>query len=165
MRGQSGNGRNQTYRYYWIKENKIRIKCEELDKFIVDETKHRFQDNVSFDHMVEDAFKRRQLELPKVEKEINRLKREIVRLEDSKRGYLEQLKSPPKDRSQAFFDLVIEGVTENQQERERALADLVHAESAKAEIQKKNGLIDVKKSGQNLLAGFDKLTPPRSGKQ
>jgi hypothetical protein len=79
--GQNGTGRKEVHRYYYNPKQKIRIRCDELDPFIMNEVRERFSNVAQFDEMVEAAIRRRQAQLPKIESDIREAEREIEDLE------------------------------------------------------------------------------------
>jgi DNA invertase Pin-like site-specific DNA recombinase len=79
--GQAGKGR--AYRYYFNKENNIRIRHDEIDKIVVKDIRQYFLDQKQFSVMVENAVKLRQAELPKIDQHIRNLTKQLERLEQA----------------------------------------------------------------------------------
>jgi DNA invertase Pin-like site-specific DNA recombinase len=146
-------------RYYYNQKNKIRLRGDDLDPFILKEVKQRFLDHEKFEAMVQAAIKRRQIELPSVERRIAELERQLVKLGESdiklRALLLDDGGGSPNNEVMDWLSPQVEDMTRQRRQLEAELEDLSRQRN---EVLRKSGLVDLQKSVKELLDRFEDLT-------
>ena len=155
--GQPGKGLQ--YRYYYNKQHKIRIRCDEIEPFVMHEVKIEFESDERFSTLVEDAIKRRQSELPKVESQIRQIQKRLKDLVKTSAELRDQLTNKDRRGQPGFMDWLagqVETVTFDQGKFQLELEAL---ERVKQELLRTSGLGDLQGQVKKLLGRFESLSP------
>ncbi len=151
-------GKNREYRYYYNKKNKIRIRCDELDPIIIRRFKSYVKDHDLYQGLVQQAIRRRQTNLPKVDAQIQTLRKALADLDDGEAKLRGELFKPGQ-KGDGFMPWLEEQVSETKKQREQKLRDLDALERARKEVLEQAGLSDLDKLLKEFMDGFDDLTP------
>lgn len=154
--GELGKGRNQDYRYYRNYKHNIRIRCDEIDKVITMRIKSYFSNNQHFEQLVAEAIRKRQSDLPKIERELKSSIKKLAGLEAKENELREKLLN--NSGGDAFFSWLEKQVESIHLDRDSLEFQLSELENYKANIMEKSGLVDLRKTIQEFVSSFERLT-------
>ncbi len=155
--GQPGKGLQ--YRYYYNKKNKIRIRCDEIEPFIIREIRQEFGSDDRFSAMVESAIKRRQTELPKVVYQIKSVQKRLAEVLETSSELRNQLTDKERRSQHGFMDWLSEQVGSVTAEQSKLQLELESLERIKSELLRVSGLEDLQSQVNKLLGRFNKIAP------
>ena len=154
--GQPGKGLE--YRYYYNKQHKIRIRCDEIEPMILKEIKASFLNNEEFTHLVGEAIKRRQTELPKIESQIKEAQKRVKELDRTNNELRSQLSNPERRDKAGFMDWLAREVEKMNKEYELAVSSVEMLERVKSELLRTSGLDNLQTEAKKLLDRYDKVS-------
>lgn len=111
-----------------------------------------------FSSLVQDAIKRRQSDLPKVETKIGELQRQLRQLSENEAVLSTQLIESGAGDKAAFMGWLEKQVTQLQQSREQKTTELEAMERYKAEIMRRSELDSLEDAVKRFRDRFDQLT-------
>ncbi len=150
--GQAG----KDIRYYWNQKQRLRIHCDAIDELVIKEIKSHVADNDRFKKLVEDAVKRRQVDLPKVDDEIRLVQKTLTELNQKDQQIRDRLLgSELTDSLVKWLSNEVDQMTKDKKSKE---AELVQLQKRRAEILDESGLRDIQGQIKKALQGFDGLT-------
>ncbi|HRK09157.1 MAG TPA: recombinase family protein, partial [Pseudobdellovibrionaceae bacterium] len=144
-------------RYYFNPTQKLRIRCEELDRTIITEVKKQVHDDSRFAELVEASVKRRQIDLPKVEDEIRAPQKSLDELEDKNQKLSARLLAA-ESLDDNLMRWMSDQVVALQNAKQFKIRELESLKNKRSEILDESGLRDIQKQVKKALQGFDGLT-------
>lgn len=156
--GEIGRGNGGEYRYYRNSSNDIRIRSDEIDPIICTRIKTYIQNHVEFEKLLETAIRQRQMELPKLDTQMNQISKELEKIEQAETDLRDKLLDSSQ-RSEPNFMKWLEGqVNQLEGQKKQKAKELEMLERVKADILRKAGLVDLKVTIQEFIDDYDKLT-------
>ncbi|MBF0315285.1 MAG: recombinase family protein [Oligoflexia bacterium] len=169
LTGQSAEGRVGTiHRYYGNTapsggggtKCKLRVRCDELDKAIIDRIKSYLINSKTFEQMLETALKRRQLDLHKIESNLSSYRGKMAELEKKEQDLQEQFLNMEnrEKRSGEFLDWIEAQVKNVAKDKERYQGEVQYLEGLKRDIIEQTGLDNIRVLVKDFVNRFDTLT-------
>lgn len=153
-----GPGKGREYFYYYCKGDGPNIRCDEIEKLVIDRIKAYFKGNEIFARLVENAIKKRIEELPKLDHEISLVQNALQSLEDENNSLRAELKEKAKRERPGFMDWLekeVEKINDQKIKRDQELNILFNA---RADLMKKSGLENLEKTAIEFIERFEQLT-------
>lgn len=152
-----GPGKSRQYFYYYCKGPGPNLRCDELEKIVIERVKTYFKGNDIFARLVENAVKKRISELPKIDHEISRIQKELKDLDDESQELRDQLKEKAQRSKPGFMNWLEEEVEKIKTQRikkEQELGILLHA---RIDLMQKSGLESLEKTASEFINKLDEL--------
>ncbi len=149
--------KDRQYRYYHNREKNIRLRCEETDQIIIKRLKSYLRDDHQFGALVENALRQRDTAIGEIEREIKLKQREVASI-DSEDSLLTSELIGHLRSGGATANWLDEKVTTLRNKKEQWDSQLQLLESQRQNLLNQGGLLDLKKSINEFIEGFDKLT-------
>ncbi|MBI2601911.1 MAG: recombinase family protein [Deltaproteobacteria bacterium] len=150
--------KERQYRYYYNKENKVRIDCSRLERHVKALVRENFSSIERFQRMVEDGIRRLHSDVPKIEARIRILNTRMDGIEGEDRE-LQQSFDASKLSDPTYASWLKERIKTIGQRREEARTELAILEKNRIEITKKRGFRSLQNEVQFYLGvGFENLS-------
>lgn len=153
-----GPGKGREYFYYYCKGDGPNIRCDEIEKLVIDRIKAYFKGNEIFARLVENAIKKRIEELPKLDHEISRVQNALQSLEDENNSLRAELQERPKRERPGFMDWLEKEVLKINDQKIKREQELNILFNARADLMKKSGLENLEKTALEFIERFEQLT-------
>ena len=157
----SGEGaKSSEHRYYNNRKHKgLRIRCDEIDPFVINLVKDQFLKHEKFEQMVKDSVRLRETKVPALQAELKGYENQLAetrRQEDILRQRLVESLSQPM--STAFEELLSKEAETLKYRKQSLEKEIEKARSTLSELKNDNGLESLQVYVKKVLQGFDTLT-------
>ncbi len=156
--GEVGRGNGGEYRYYRNSVNDTRIRCDEIDPIICTRIKTYIQNHAEFEKLLESAIKQRQMELPKLEVQVNQISKELEKIERAEADLRDKLLDSSQRSEPNFMRWLEDQVSHLEGKKRQKTKELEMLERVKADVLRKAGLADLKATIQEFVNDYDRLT-------
>jgi DNA invertase Pin-like site-specific DNA recombinase len=150
--------KNREYRYYHNRKNNLRIRCDEIEPAIVKRVKDYFIDNELFAKLVEKAIRNREEQLPRIDAEVQRVRKQLKDLEESEADLRRQLLDPEVRSRHDFVSWLAEQIDSITTQKEQQAAEIDNLERLRTEALKSTGLENLFIATRQFVDKFDHLT-------
>lgn len=150
--------KQRQYRYYYNKANDIRIRCDEIDKIIIDRVKSYLGNSKAFEELISKAQRKKSSDLPTVTKLIRDIKHKLDEVDKMEKDLQEGLLDSEKRRNKVFMDFLESKVMKASEDRAKYEAQLSEALELKEGILKPLQVESIKGLMEKLLRNFSRLS-------
>jgi DNA invertase Pin-like site-specific DNA recombinase len=158
-RFQGQPGKDCQYRYYYNKNNRLRIRCDEIDPVVAKRVKDYFLNKEIFAGMVDAALKKRQTELPKIDNQITQVKKVLKDLQDTENELKVSLLDKPQRDNPNFMAWLESQFGDLERNRKQKYQELESLDGYRNEILDKARLeASLAKGLKEFVDGFDELS-------
>jgi DNA invertase Pin-like site-specific DNA recombinase len=153
-----GPGKDRQYFYYYTKGPGPNIRCEAIEEIVIERIKGYFKGNDIFKKLVESALKKREADLPKIDRQISLIEKELAEIAAENTDLKNQLRDKDSRERSGFMAWLEGEVVALQLRKEAKEAELADYLRAKKDIAKKSGLESLDATATDFIEKFSSLT-------
>lgn len=153
-----GCAKNRRYHYYYSKGNGKNIRCEEIEKIVIDRIKEYFHDSPTFKKLVEKAVIQRSEDIPKIDNEIGSIENKLLKLEEENEKLRDHIHDPAQTGKNFFIEWLEKEVGIIQGKKSKLENDLIALRSKRQEVIDSSGLKKLEQTACEFVERFETLT-------